>query len=45
MGKEVERYRVMPQGVLGLEEELQEVEEKWTAKLEYPVEEIGLLTK
>ena len=28
-----------------LEEELEEVEEKWTAKLEDVVEEIGLLTK
>ena len=45
MEKEAERYSVMRQRVLALEEELQEVEEQWATKLEDAVEEIGLLKK
>ena len=45
MEKEAERYSIMRQRVRALEEELQEVEEKWSAKLEDAVEEIGLLKK
>ena len=45
MEKEAERYSVMRQRVLALEEELQEVEEKWAGKLKDAVEEIGLLKK
>ena len=45
MEKEAESYSVMRQRVLALEEELQEVEEKWATKLEDAVEEISLLKK
>ena len=45
MEKEAERYSVMRQRVLALEEELQEVEERWAVKLEDAMGEIGLLKK
>ena len=45
MGKEAERYNVMRQRVLALEEELREVEEMWATKLEDAVGEIGLQKK
>ena len=45
MEREAERCSVIRQRVLALEEELQEVEEKWAAKLEDALEEIGQLKK
>ena len=43
MEKEYERLRDAHKQVYALQQELQEVEEKWVAKLEDAVDEIGLL--
>ena len=43
MEKEYTRVRELYKQVLSLQEELESIEEKWTAKLEDAVEEIGLL--
>ena len=43
MEKEYERLREVHKQVCALQQELQEVEEKWAAKLKDAVDEIGLL--